>query len=125
MAAKLFSSQNQSSSSERDSLTTCNMHLTLCNMQKILHSYSKVKQMGIFYVYNNLWYNRVLLEISVQDIILIYSQVKLLNIMHVEMCKINIYLYFMCFIQQCIVHRIKNIAKFKLFALKTMKIVGI
>ena len=48
MAAKLFSSQNKSSSSERDSLTPCNMHLTLCNMQKILHGYSSAKQMGIF-----------------------------------------------------------------------------
>ena len=37
VAAKLFSSQNKSSSSERDFLTPCNMHLTPCNMQKILH----------------------------------------------------------------------------------------
>ena len=39
----IFSSQNKSSSSERDSLTPCNMHLTLCNMQKILHGYSSAK----------------------------------------------------------------------------------
>ena len=48
MAAKLFFSQNESSSSERDSLTPCNMHLTPCNMQKILHGYSCTKSMGIF-----------------------------------------------------------------------------
>ena len=43
MAANLFSSQNKSSSGERDSLTPCNMHLTPCNMQKILHGYSSAK----------------------------------------------------------------------------------
>ena len=40
MAAKRFSSQNKSSSNERNSITPCNMHLTTCNMQKILHGYS-------------------------------------------------------------------------------------
>ena len=48
MATKIFSSQNKSSSSERDFLTPCNMHLTPCNMQKILHGYSSAKWMGIF-----------------------------------------------------------------------------
>ena len=43
-----FSSQNKSSSSERDSLTLCNMHLTPCNMQKILHGYSSAKWLGVF-----------------------------------------------------------------------------
>ena len=47
MAAKFFSSENKSSSSERDSLTPCNMHLTPCNMQKILHGYSNANLMGI------------------------------------------------------------------------------
>ena len=32
MASNVFFSQNKSSSSERDSLTPCNMHLTPCNM---------------------------------------------------------------------------------------------
>ena len=40
MAAKLFSSENKSSSGDHDSFTLCIMHLTLCNMQKILHCYS-------------------------------------------------------------------------------------
>ena len=48
MAAKLFSSQTKSSSSERDFLTPCNMHLTPCNMQKILHVYSSAKWMRIY-----------------------------------------------------------------------------
>ena len=39
MAAKNFSSQNKSSSSEHDSLPPCNMHLIPCNMQKILQAY--------------------------------------------------------------------------------------
>ena len=43
MAVKLFFSQNKSSSSERSSLTPCNMHLTPCNMQKILHGYFSAK----------------------------------------------------------------------------------
>ena len=43
MAAKYFSSQNKSSSRERDSLTPCNMHLTPCNTHKILHDYSSAK----------------------------------------------------------------------------------
>ena len=43
MAATLFSSQNKSSSDERDSLTPCNMHLTLYNMRKILHGNFSVK----------------------------------------------------------------------------------
>ena len=43
MAAEIFSSQNKSSSSERDSLTPCNTHLTPCNLQKILHGYSSAK----------------------------------------------------------------------------------
>ena len=34
MAANVSFSQNKSSSSERDSLTPCNMHLTPCNMKK-------------------------------------------------------------------------------------------
>ena len=51
MAAKLFSSQNKSSSDERDSLTSCNMHLTPCNMRKILHSYFSVQWMRIFFRY--------------------------------------------------------------------------
>ena len=43
MAAKLFSSQNKSSSDERDSLTPCNIHVTSCNMRKVLHGYFNVK----------------------------------------------------------------------------------
>ena len=45
MAAKLLSSQNKSSSDERDSLTPCNMHLTPCSMsmRKILQGYLNVK----------------------------------------------------------------------------------
>ena len=43
MAANVFFSQNKNSTSERDSLTPCNMHLTPCNMQKILHGYSSAK----------------------------------------------------------------------------------
>ena len=35
MAANVFFSQNKSSSSERDSLTPCNMHLTPCNEKNI------------------------------------------------------------------------------------------
>ena len=46
MAAKFSSPQNKSSSSERDSLTPCNMHLTPCNMQKILHGYIGVGRGG-------------------------------------------------------------------------------
>ena len=51
MPAKLFSSQNKSSSGECDSLTPCIRHLSLCNMQKILYDYSSAKKMGIFYRY--------------------------------------------------------------------------
>ena len=36
MAAKIFSSQNNSNFCKHDSVSSCNMHLTLCNMQKIL-----------------------------------------------------------------------------------------
>ena len=43
MAAKHFSFQNKSSSSEQDSFTPCNMHLTPRNMQKILHGYFSAK----------------------------------------------------------------------------------
>ena len=46
MAAKLFSSQNKSSSDECDSLTPCNMHLTACNMKTILHGYFNVRHQG-------------------------------------------------------------------------------
>ena len=43
MAAKLFSSQNKTSSGECDSLTPCSVHLPLCSMQKILQGYSSAK----------------------------------------------------------------------------------
>ena len=42
MAAKLFSSQNKSSSDERDSLTPCNMHLTPCNIDRLLNVYCEI-----------------------------------------------------------------------------------
>ena len=42
MAASRFSSQNKRSSSERDSLTPCNMHLTPYNIYRLLNVYCEL-----------------------------------------------------------------------------------
>ena len=51
MASKLFSSQNKSSSDERDSLTPCNMHLTPCNMRKNIARLLQCKVNGDLFRY--------------------------------------------------------------------------
>ena len=48
MAATVFLSQNKSSSSERDSLTPCNMHLTPCNIVRLLNLYCDIYGMSSY-----------------------------------------------------------------------------